>query len=219
MKTSLKGAQKSNTAFPFGEGFLQAVPDHLRTGLHHLGAPAPNPRGADRLRRALLLPPSPRRGPPRSRAAYAAGRIATCPEAPPPRPGQAVTCGTQAHPSHRKPLVPPPNTPSLSACAAGTEGARAAFSDPKRNSLNSPRGGGNKAAPQVITAEAECSSAPRPSPPAGPHVPRRGGATRSLRTQAQSPSNTPLRSISQWGRARGSCSKVNRRQRPRGCRR
>lgn len=46
-------------------------------------------------------------------------------------------------------------------------------------------------------------------------MPRRGGATRSLRTQAQSPSNTPLRSISQWGRARGRCSKVNRRQRPR----
>lgn len=99
-----------------------------------------------------------RRGPPCS--------IATCPEAPPPRPGQAVTCGTQAHPSHRKPLVPLPNTPSLSACAAGTEeGARAAFSDRKRNSLNAPRGGGDKAAPRVISAEAECSSAPRPPPP------------------------------------------------------
>lgn len=51
MKTSLKVAQKSSTAFPFSEGFLQVVPDPLRTVLHHLGAPAPNTRG-HQLRRA-----------------------------------------------------------------------------------------------------------------------------------------------------------------------
>ena len=49
--------------------------------------------------------------------------------------------------------------------------------------------------------------------PEGFQVPRWGGASRSLRAQAQSPGNIQLRSIRQWERARGPCSKVNCSQR------
>lgn len=60
-----------------------------------------------------------------------------------------------------------------------------------------------------LQADAECSLVSAPSSAEELQVPRRGGASPSLMTQAQSPSNVQLGSIRQWERARGRSSKVN----------
>lgn len=115
----------------------------------------------------------------------------------------------------------PPNTSGIPACAyRQTRGTQRRLLGPKETLLGLTAGSWR---PTYSTSQ-NSFMASRPSVPEmlgvpallrpeGFQVPRRGGASRSLRTQARSPGNIQLRSVRQWERARGSRSKVNGRPR------
>lgn len=179
---------------------------------HRLGAPRPKPREAAQGCGVPLSSPSPPHGllPRRSSAPYRREEN----EVPQPPLGRENKCKTHAHPRHHQaPKLSAKHIRYTSLCLQAKKAApetllrltagswRPTYTTSQNSFIPS-----RPSVPKMLGVPALLR-------PEGFQVPRRGGASRSLRTQARSPGNIQLRSVRQWERARGSRSKVNGRPR------